>query len=510
MFKNILQMLEESGRKFPNRRAFSDDNGVITYQDVVSQARAIGTFLAGVKSNSRAVAIVMNKSKEALVAFMGTVYGGKFYVPIDTKMPDERIKKIFDTLQPCAVVTDAENDSRIRAFVEENVFSYGILLKTVVDSELLMQIRKKSIDTDPVYALFTSGSTGIPKGVICCHRSVIDYAEWLIETFNFDENTVFGNQTQFYFSMSVLDIYATIRSGAELNIISQGLFTFPIRLLEHLNEYRINTIYWVPTALCVVANLRALKKVELPYLKKVLFAGEPMPTKQLNVWRKYLPNALYANLFGPTEITDIGIFYVVNREFRDDEALPIGVACDNVDFLILNEDGKEVKEGEKGELCIRGSFLSLGYYNNSEKTKEAFIQNPLNPYYPEMIYKTGDLVSINEFGELMYHGRMDFQIKHQGNRIELGEIEVAAGGMEQIDICACIYDDVHKKIVLLYKGEAAEQEVASLLNTKLPEYMQPNVITKLRGFPLNANGKIDRKKLKEEYINGKIGNSGTI
>ena len=235
-----------------------------------------------------------------------------------------------------------------------------------------------------------------------------------------------------------------------------------------------------------------------------------MPTKQLNVWRKYLPNALYANLFGPTEITDIGIFYVVNREFRDDEALPIGVACDNVDFLILNEDGKEVKEGEKGELCIRGSFLSLGYYNNSEKTKEAFIQNPLNPYYPEMIYKTGDLVSINEFGELMYHGRMDFQIKHQGNRIELGEIEVAAGGMEQIDICACIYDDVHKKIVLLYKGEAAEQEVASLLNTKLPEYMQPNVITKLRGFPLNANGKIDRKKLKEEYINGNIGNSGTI
>lgn len=504
MKKNILQMLEESAELFPDKPAFSDSNGFISYRDAVQSAKAVGTYISALGQKGKAVAVVIEKSKESVVSFMGVVYSGNFYVPIDTKMPDSRIQKIFDVVDPCVVIVDEENCERVKE-LGVKVVCYSDAVKTVSDENILTAIRKKSIDTDPVYALFTSGSTGIPKGVICCHRSVIDYADWLIDTFHFNEETIFGNQTQFYFSMSVLDIYATIRSGAELHVIPQSMFTFPIKLLEHMNENKINSIYWVPTALCTVANLRALSKIQMPYLKKILFAGEAMPSKQLNIWRKYVPDALYANLFGPTEITDIGIYYVVDREFSDDEPIPIGNTCDNVDILILNEDDQEVSSGEIGELCIRGSFLALGYYDNPEKTSEVFVQNPANPHYPELIYKTGDLVSINAYGELMYHGRKDFQIKHRGNRIELGEIEAAAGGIDGVEMTACIYDDIKQRIVLFYKGEdITHEKFIGMLGEKVPEYMQPNVLIRLDDLPFNANGKIDRKQLKGAYMDGKI------
>lgn len=499
MTKNVLQMLEETTQLFPEKNAFSDDQGAVSYKDVTAYAKALGTCFALIGPRGKAVAVVMEKCKEAIVGFMGTVYSGNFYVPIDTKMPDDRIRKIFDVVDPLVVLTDNVNYERMKG-AGEKVILFTDAIKTDVDEDVLMAIRRKAIDVDPVYALFTSGSTGIPKGVVCCHRSIIDYAEWLVDTFDFNERTIFGNQTQFYFSMSVLDIYATIRCGAELHVIPQGLFTFPVKLLEHMNKYKINSIYWVPTALCTVANLRALNKVQMPYLKKILFAGELMPTKQLNIWRKHLPEALYVNLFGPTEITDIGVYYIVNREFSDDEPIPIGTTCDNVDALILNENGQEVKDGEIGELCIRGSFLALGYYNNLVKTNEVFIQNPSNLHFPELIYKTGDLVSVNTYGELMYHGRKDFQIKRRGNRIELGEIEAAAGGIDGIEMNVCIYDDIKQKIIFFYKGEEiAEDKLVRELREKIPEYMQPDRYIRLENLPCNSNGKIDRKQLLSEW-----------
>ena len=504
--KNVLQMLEKSAYEMPERIAFSDEKGTVTYFDVVSLSKSIGTLLAQSGKRNQAVAVLMDKSKEMLVSFFGIIYSGNFYIPIDVEMPNDRIAKIFSTVQPFAVITDSEYMEKAISLSSEknnswNIYDYNKAAQTGKDETVLETIRSKMIDTDPVYALFTSGSTGIPKGVICCHRSVIDYADWLVETFHFNYNTVFGNQTPFYFSMSVLDIYATIRSGAELHIIPKKLFAFPAKLLEHLNEAGINTIYWVPTALCIVANMRVLDKIELPYLKTILFAGESMPTKQLNIWRKYLPDALYANLFGPTEITDIGIYYIVDREFSDDEPLPIGKECDNVDAMILNLEGTgPVPEGEKGELCIRGSFLAMGYYDNPEKTAEVFIQNPLNTHYPETIYRTGDLVSINERGEIMYHGRKDFQIKHKGNRIELGEIENAAIAVPGIEMCACVYDTEREKIVLIYQGaDVTNQLIRDTMKQKVPSYMLPNVIMQIQSMPKNQNGKIDRKELKAYY-----------
>lgn len=501
VIKNVLQMLERTAQAYPNKAAFSDERGTLTYAEAAAGARAIGSCLAALGQSHQAVAILQDKSKEMLVSFMGVVYSGNFYVPIDTEMPNDRIDRIFAVVKPCVLITDEAHLEKAKQLMDEKqIFLYSERVHTAIDEAALLSIRTKSIDTDPVYALFTSGSTGIPKGVICCHRSVIDYADWLTETFRFDDRTVFGSQTPFYFSMSVLDIYATICSGAELHVIPKQLFAFPVKLLTYLNDAKINTIYWVPTALCIVANLKALDKVQPAYLQKILFAGESMPTKQLNIWRSHLPEAMYANLFGPTEITDIGIYYILDRELLDDEPVPIGRTCDNVDALILDEQGHEVKDGEMGELCIRGSFLSMGYYDNPQKTSEVFVQNPLNPHYPELIYKTGDLVSINERGEFMYHGRRDFQIKHRGNRIELGEIENAAAAVAGIEACACIYDTEKEKIVLFYQGvDVTDKQIRATMSEKVPSYMLPNVMLGLDEMPKNQNGKIDRKALTAYY-----------
>lgn len=494
---NVLEMLENTALRYGDKVAFADRCMEITYSEAVNLAQKLGSSLACSGNRRAAIAVLVPKSAKMLISFLGTIYSGNFYVPIDSEMPVDRMHLVFECINPVKIIVDGKTAKLDLGKYNPLKVGYEQLLTQDSDLSLLKEIRKSAIDTDPIYALFTSGSTGVPKGVIVCHRSVIDYAGWCVKTFHFDQNTIFGNQTPFYFSMSVLDIYSTIRSGATLHIIPKMLFTFPADLVEYLNEKKINAIYWVPSALCLVAKSNILTKMELPFLKKILFAGEVMPTRQLNIWRSHLPDALYANLFGPTEITDIGVFYIVDREFRDEESIPIGNACENVDIFVLDERMNPVTEpGVTGELYFRGSYLAHGYYNNWEKTAEAFVQNPLNTAYPEVVYKTGDLVCWNEYGELVYVSRKDFQIKHMGYRIELGEIENAAGVYAQVDRCAAVYDCEKDEIVLFYEGKSCEaKSLKAHLKSKLPSYMMPGRLIRMDKLMLNENGKINRKEL---------------
>ncbi|EHL7431092.1 AMP-binding protein, partial [Campylobacter upsaliensis] len=364
------------------------------------------------------------------------------------------------------------------------------------DEEALAKARLRHIDTNLLYVFFTSGSTGLPKGVSISHKSVIDYAFWVSEEFELDENEIIANQAPLYFDNSILDIFPTIKEGGSVHLVPNSLFAFPLKVLEYLENEGVNTIFWVPSVLIYFANTQALEKFKLEKLKKVLFCGEIMPNKQLNYWRTHLPHTLFANLYGPTEITDVCCFYKVDREFKDDELLPIGKACKNTELLVFDENKNFINEaGKKGELYVRGTSLSLGYYNDIEKTKAAFIQNPLHHNYLDLLYKTGDIVAYNEFGELLCYGRIDNQIKFKGHRIELGEIEAVLNSHEKIKNSACIFKD--DKLIAFYESEE-ELDLKGFCKQKLPPYMIASSFVRVEKFALNANGKIDRKVLGDE------------
>ena len=498
MLNNVTAWLEQTAEKYPEKTAFSDERKSVTYRELSAQAKAAAVQIIRLGIFKKPVAVFLPKGVDTIISFMAAAYSGNFYSPIDVEMPKKRVQKILEVLEPETVITSSDLAGIFRSYgYEKNVIIFEEAVQGETPEKQIAAVQSKCIDTDILYVLFTSGSTGTPKGVAISHRSVFDYIDWVTDCFQITEEDSFGNQAPFYFDNSVLDIYSTIKTGAACHIIPKRLFSQPVRLLEFLKERQISTIFWVPSAMILVSRLKALRNVDLSgSLKRILFAGEVMPNKHLNIWRTYLPDALYANLYGPTEITVDCTCYVVDREFPDDEPLPIGFPIPNTDVIVLNEKDCLVTGDQSGELCVRGTSLALGYYNNPEKTRESFVQNPLNPHVPELIYRTGDIVRYNERGELIYLARKDYQVKHLGHRIELGEIETAVSSVEGVELCCCLYDDEHQKIVLYLDKPLEKAYIKEKISQLLPEYMLPNKIECLDGFPLNANGKIDRAALK--------------
>ena len=502
MKNSVLCYLEETVKKFPDKIALVDLESSITFSDLRNRALRISTEIQQKYAMLREpVLVYVPKSIASIVCFMGVLYSGNFYTPTDVTFPFEKVRGIIEKLKPSLYLSDTKNRIRLieNGIPEEKIVNIDSL--TAPYSFESPGVLDRIIDTDVAYTLFTSGSTGVPKGVAITNRSIIDYIDWAVECYKIDENHIIGNQAPFYFDNSTLDIYLMLSTGATLHIIPTMYYAFPAKLMKYIVEKNINTIFWVPSILINIANYKLLDSLDCSCLKKILFAGEVMPNKQLNYWRKKLPDALYSNLYGPTEITVDCTYYTVDREFKDDEPLPIGIPCRNSDVIVLDENNNLVTEQNVlGELCVRGSSLAVGYWNDMEKTEEVFVQNPLNPNYPEKIYCTGDLVYYNERRELVFAGRKDFQIKHSGYRIELGEIESAAIGKEGVSGVCAAYHKLKKQIVLFYQGEIDEKELKDYLLTIIPKYMVPTIYYQLESFPYNDNGKIDRKQLEIQYL----------
>ena len=328
-----------------------------------------------------------------------------------------------------------------------------------------------------------------------CHRSTIDYAEQLSEVLRFGTDTILGNQAPLYFDACMKEIYPTLKFGATTYLIPKELFLVPIKLVEFLNRYQINTLCWVVSALTMISAFGTFKKIVPQFIRTIAFVGEVFPIKQFNIWRKNLPGVDYVNLYEPTEGTGVCCYYRVDRKFAAGEVMLVGRPFKNTEIILLNGGNERADQGEEGEICIRGTCLAHGYYSDSERTKEVFVQNPLNQKYPETIYRTGDIGRYNERGELMFVSRKDFQIKHMGHRVELGEIEVYVNAMEGVHASGCVYDQKGNKIVLYYVGDISEKELASSIKKSVPRYMVSNRICKLEKMCYTSNGKIDRNAL---------------
>ncbi|MDW7659156.1 MAG: amino acid adenylation domain-containing protein [Bacillota bacterium] len=497
MQNNLLEYLEQTVLRVPEKIAYSNGKDDLTFGAVYSESRAIGTFLARQDLHREPVVVFMNKHPRTIVAFLGAVYSGNYYVPIDEEMPLFRIEMILKSLNPRAVVCDKATCLTMQKIdCSYPVFLYDDIAGTPVDDIALLKIRARQIDTDPVYVVFTSGSTGVPKGVVACHRSVLDYIEVFSEVMALDANTVFGMQVPLYFDACLKEVYPTLKFGATTYIIPKGLFMFPIKLVEYLNEYKINTLCWVVSALTMISAFGALDRLVPQYLRTIAFGSEVMPIRQLNLWRKALPDTRFINLYGPTEATGMSCYYVVDRDFGEGDVIPIGKPFKNTEIILLDQNNKMPHQGDMGEICIRGTALTMGYYKAFDKTAEAFVQNPLNDAWPELIYRTGDLGKYNENGELVFLSRKDYQIKHMGHRIELGEIEANVNAIDAIKLACCIYDKETAKIVLYYVGDIEPKDVMASMRKKLPRYMLPNQIEPLVSMPLTSNAKIDRVALR--------------
>lgn len=499
---SVLEYLEQSVKKYPDKVAFLDQNQEMTFSETKQRALSIANAIRKASPVRRQpILVYLPKGISCIAAFMGILYSGNFYTPTDVKFPFPKVQGVMDVLHPALILTDTKNKKKL----QENGVVSSMLLNiediSVLDSSIDSSVYLADIiSTDPVYTFFTSGSTGVPKGVIINNQSIIDYIDWACEKFNINSETVMGNQSPFYFDISTQDIYATLKCGATLAIIPEVDFIFPAKAIEFINNHNINYLYWVPSAFVNISKLDLFDEMTLPNVHTMIFGGEVMPVKHLNYWRKHVPSlSCIANVCGPTETTVNYSCYIVDRDFQDDEVLPLGQPIPNRELLLLDDDGHMVKEqGELGELYVRGIALSPGYYDNPEKTNEAYVQNPLQSVFPELVYKTGDLAYYNDRGELVYAGRKDFQIKHMGYRIELGEIEAAAMANDGINDSCCLYDKEAEQIVLCYVGQASSVEIKKYLTEKLPMYMVPGRYIPYEKFPYNDNGKIDRKQLEKD------------
>jgi amino acid adenylation domain-containing protein len=510
MHVSIYDFFEQTARENEDKTAIIDNNQSFSFSQLEADCHNLACKIVEKSYEVNVViGVLLKKSYPLVVSNLAITASGCAYMNLDYKSPPERLRSIIENVNPTIIITDSEGAKSLRN-IFDNLIPGIILydenehsLADIVSIDDLRKRREKIIDTDPYCLINTSGSTGTPKSVILNHKSFVDFLNWSVLEFDFNGSEIMGSLSPPIFDIYSFELCLLSFQASTICLIDDKLSPFPAKILEIVEEHKVNFIFWVPTIMVNIVNLGLLDKFSLENLKTVWFAGEVFPTAYFNKWFDQLPNTKFVNLYGPIEITLDCSYHVINDRIPDDQPIPIGRRCKNTDLIVLNDDGTETKEGDIGELCVRGTSLAMGYYNNPEATKKAFIINPLNKKYPEIIYKTGDLVSRSD--ELYYFkGRADTLVKHLGYRIELAEIEHSISSNIKEVRNVCVIYVAEKKEIIAYcelKSHLTIKDFRIRLRNVLPSYMIPAKLVEVEKMSMNTNGKIDRlvyKRLSQE------------
>jgi amino acid adenylation domain-containing protein len=466
------------------------------------------------------VGLLLPKSIPALVGMLGTLKAGCIYVPMDTASPAARLAKIIDAAEPkCILATGATSnllyaalsDQPLRRSVHVGLMEPSDLRDTPAAffwndlySEPPLPIDSGSGPEDAAHILFTSGSTGTPKGVVITHANVMRFLRWAIAYFGTSASDRISCHPPLHFDLSTFDIWGTFLAGAQLHLVPHEINLLPHKMAEFIRRSELTQWFSVPSALKYMAQFDAVRYDDFPSLKRLLWCGEALPTPTLIYWMKRLPDVTFTNLYGPTETTIASSYYTVPDCPDDEHAdIPIGTGCDGEELIVLDEALRPAAVGETGDLYISGVGLSPGYWRNPEKTEEAFIKDPQR----SRIYKTGDLARLGKDGLVYLLGRADSQIKSRGYRIELGEIETALNALGVLRECAVVAvktDGFEGMAICCAYAPAAgvdltPSDLRQRLTKGVPAYMLPSQWMAFDELPLNANGKVDRPRLREHF-----------
>ena len=491
----LLQCFENIVKKHPEKSAVVLRKQCISFGELLLFSKRIGTALSELKFSNRPIGVIADRSIEPLAGFIGVLYSNNFYIPVDAEMPVEKIKHIIEDADFPAIVCDRKyDDILMRLNYEGAIIHYDDLPIEVCEIS-------SEPNNDHLYMVYTSGSTGMPTGVLKTQSGELSFIDAFWEQMELNEDDIIGNQTPFFFDAAAKDIFLMILKGITLVIIPTELFALPPELIDYLNEEKITVVSWVPTVISLVAQLNPFRMYKPNTLRKVLFVGEVMPMKHLNLWRRELPNITYVNLYGQTELAGICSFFVVKGEYSENAVLPIGKALNNCELYLVDNNTVVTEANHIGELYVVSDALAQCYWNDEEKTRNSFLVRDFGRG-DVRCFKTGDMAKYDNAGNLLFAARKDNQIKHLGHRIELGEIETAAGSISDIDRCCCVYNQEKRKIILFCQltpdSSKTGKEIRSKLKTLLSSYMLPGKVIVKEKLPVNRNGKIDRQALKNE------------
>jgi len=524
MAYHLAQLLQRSASRRPDAMAVWAKGRRLTYRELEERSNQLAHLLHdhGIRNGDR-VGMYFSKSVESLVAMFGIMKAGAAYVPLDPDQPATRAGYIINNCRMRGLITDSRRlrqlDRATMPCLELTVVCAAATaqseepIKGSVSWEELSGYGSSRppawhpLTTDLAYILYTSGSTGEPKGVMLSHQNALTFIEWCAEKFAVRAEDRLSGHAPLHFDLSVFDIYNAMEAGASVHMVPEDILIFPASVAKFMEEHAINVWYSVPGALTQLALHGKLSPERCPQLRLILFAGEVFPIKHLQQLAEILPKVELYNLYGPTE-TNVCTYYPVDRgRLAEMEALPIGRACENTEVFAVDENGQRVTEaGGKGELYVRGPSVTLGYWGDPEKTRKTVIPNPFRENFTENVYRTGDLVVLREDGDYDFLGRRDNQIKVRGYRVELGEVEAALMKHSAVHeaVVFAVQDPVDGSrivaAVALHTGSnngttLSEGELQQHCALHLPRYMVPASVEFRERLPRTSTGKIDRVRV---------------